>query len=225
MTVAQEPGKISLLLPFQTAPTIPRHTAPTKSWPGRVLALPPHCQGRMCSCISPLCTTHRGVKGPQRRLKTAPPESRIHLRDRRLPCAVCLLVPLGEYTPERKMESRGKKKVERVDGGLPLCRPSWSSHGTALGYAGDRASPPLPPECQQHRRIFTPLALLSSVLLCFRDKFLSEVFTGCNRMLLCCRRQEPEGGFSGHAWRPGHTTGHWERSWSITPRWVSLWYL
>ena len=136
-----------------------------KSQPGRVLALPPHCQGRMGSYISPLGTTHIVVKGPQRRLKTAPPESHVYLHDRHHPCAVCLLVPLGEYTPGRKMESRGRKKVERVDGGLPLCRSSRSSHGTALGYPGDHASPPLPPECQQHTRIFTSLALPSSVLL------------------------------------------------------------
>lgn len=36
------------------------------------------------------------------------PESHVYL------CAVCLLVPLGECTPEGRMESRGRKVVERV---------------------------------------------------------------------------------------------------------------
>lgn len=43
-------------------------------------------------------------------------------------------------------------------------------------------------------RIFTPSALLSSVLLYFRKKFLSEVFRGWNLTPPCCRRQDPEPG-------------------------------
>lgn len=79
------------------------------------------------------------------------------------------------------MESRGRKKVERLDSGLPSCRSWWSRRGTAVGHPGDRASPPLPPDCQQRMRIFTLLALLGSVLLYFREKFprFLEAATWC----------------------------------------------
>lgn len=73
--------------------------------------------------------------------------------------AVCLLVPLGERTPEGRMESRGRKVVERVGVGcivliltkgprdpqfIPVTRPAL-----------------LCPQNASSMRIFTPLALLS----------------------------------------------------------------
>lgn len=172
----------------------------------------------MCH-ISPLCITHIAVNGPERRLKTAPPESHV---------SVIGIIPAlsASSSPwvntHRKKDGEQREKEGRKGGWWLLSRrSSWSSHGTALGYPRDHASPSLPPECQQHMRIFTPLALLSSGLLCFQEKFLSEVFRGCN-ISLCCRWQEPEGGFSGHAQRLVYTAGHWERSWSITLLWLPL---
>lgn len=146
-----------------------------KSWPGRELALPAYCQGVMCSHISPLCTTHTVLKGPQRRLKTTPPVTHICLHDRHHPYSVCVLVPLGECIPGRAGEQR--KKVEGVDGGLSSCRSSWSSHGTTQGT--------MPALCCLQSASsawrFLPLWHCWAVILCFREKLLFEILEAAAR--------------------------------------------
>lgn len=84
----------------------------SQSW--RALASAPHCLGRMCSFISPIYITHMEVNRPQRRWKTTSPEPHVYLCARHHPCAVCLLIPLENCTPGGRMESRGRKVVERV---------------------------------------------------------------------------------------------------------------
>lgn len=126
---------------------------------------------------------------PQRRWKMTSPEPHVYLCARHHPCAACL-IPLEKCTPGGRRESRERKVVERVGVGcivLVLMKGSGPSV-----YPRDCATPPVPPKCQQPMRIFTPLELVISVSLHFREKFLSEVFRGWNLTPPCCRRQETE---------------------------------
>lgn len=110
----------------------------------------------------------------------------------------------------REDGERREEGDERVGVG---CQSSWRAKGPSI-YPRDHASPPVPPACQQHRRIFTPLELLSSVLLYFREKFLSEVFRGWNSTPPCSGRQEPEPGFRAMP-RGQRVQQGTEMSWSI----------
>lgn len=113
MTLAQEPEKSPSSCPSNSTHCSQAQRAhKSQSWRG--LATAPRCLGRMCSFISPLHTTHRGVNRPQRRWKMTRLEPHVSPCAGHHPCAACLLAPSGGCTPGRRMESRGRKVLEGV---------------------------------------------------------------------------------------------------------------
>lgn len=110
----------------------------------------------------------------------APPESHTYSCDREHPCAVCLLIPRGEHIPGRRAESRGRRKVARVDGRLLLCRSSRGSQGTALLLWGPFTASRVPAAHGEFCSCGTTelsFALLGKETLC-------EILRGCKALPL-----------------------------------------